>query len=136
MRLFITGLMVVLTSCAVGIHADRAFGEEDVNQSTISVNRSSLTGNSLLIQVEAPPSAQLKGTVKINGKVVANLASVRSIPLASCIASSGCEIDVAATYQPSSAISVIIYSPNGSLRSEQQSSGTGILRQKFTLNIQ
>lgn len=135
MRLLVTGLIAILTCCAVITHANRALSEEDVSQSTISVNRSSLTGSSLLIQVDAPPSAQLKGTVKINGKVVANLGNIRSIPLVDCVASSGCEIDLAATYQPSSAISVVIYSTNGSLRSEQQSSGSGILRQKFTLNI-
>jgi hypothetical protein len=135
MRLLTTGLIVLSTTCILFTHADRAFGEDDVSQSNISVNRGSLSGASLLLQVDAPQSAKLSGTVKINGKVVANLASTRSISLASCIANSGCEIDVAATYQPESAVSMAIYSTNGTLRSEQQSTGSGVLNQKFVLNV-
>jgi hypothetical protein len=143
MRLLTTGLIVLLTSCALATHADssacakgdRAFSEDDVSQSSISVNRGSLSGASLLLQVDAPQSANLNGTVKINGKLVANLGTTRSISLASCVASSGCEIDVAATYQPDSAISMAIYSTNGALRSEQQSTGSGVMKQKFVLNV-
>jgi hypothetical protein len=135
MRLFTTGLIVLLTSCTLLTNANRAFSEDDVNQSSISVNRGSLSGSSLLMQVDAPQSASLSGTVKINGKVVANLSNTRSISLASCVRS-GCEVDVAATYQPDSAINVVIYSTNGALRSQQQSSGSGVLNQRFTLNIQ
>jgi hypothetical protein len=135
MRLLTTGLIVLLTSCAFGTHADRAFSEDDVSRSSISVNRGSLSGAALLLQVDAPQSAKLSGTVKINGKVVANLGSTRSISLASCVANSGCEIDVAATYQPDSAINMAIYSSNGALRSEQQSTGSGVMNQKFVLNI-
>jgi hypothetical protein len=135
MRLLTTGLIVLLTSCALATHADRAFSEDDVSQSSISVNRGSLAGASLLLQVDAPQSAKLNGTVKINGKVVANLGSTRSISLASCVANSGCEIDVAATYQPDSAINMAIYSTNGSLRSEQQSTGSGVMKQRYVLNV-
>jgi hypothetical protein len=135
MRLLTTGLIVLLTSCALLTHADRSFSEDDVSQSSISVNRGSLAGASLLLQVDAPQSANLSGTVKINGRVVANLAGTRSISLASCVASSGCEIDVTATYQPDSAINMAIYSTNGALRSEQQSTGSGVMKQKFVLNI-
>jgi hypothetical protein len=135
MRLLTTGLIVLLTSCTLATHADRAFSEDDVSQSTISVNRGSLSGASLLLEVDAPQSAKLNGTVKINGKVVANLGSTRSVSLASCVASSGCEIDVAATYQPNSAVNMAIFSTNGSLRSEQQSTGSGVMNQKFVLNI-
>jgi hypothetical protein len=135
MRLLTTGLIVLLTSCILGTHADRAFSEDDVSRSSISVNRGSLSGASLLLQVDASQSAKLSGTVKINGKVVANLGSTRSISLAGCVANSGCEIDVAATYQPDSAISMVIYSTNGSLRSEQQSTGSGVMNQRFVLNV-
>ncbi len=135
MRFLTTGLVVLLASCTLITHANRAFSEENVSQSSISVNRGSLAGANLLLQVDAPQSAQLSGTVKINGKVVANLSSTRSISLASCITNSGCEIDVAATYQPDSAINMAIYSTNGALRSEQQSAGSGVLKQKFVLNV-
>jgi hypothetical protein len=135
MRLLTTGFIVLLTSCALATHADRAFSEDDVSQSSISVNRGSLSGASLLLQVDAPQSAKLNGTVKINGKLVANLGTTRSVSLASCVANSGCEIDVAATYQPDSAISMAIYSTNGALRSEQQSTGSGVMKQKFVLNV-
>ena len=143
MRLLTTGLIALLTSWALATHADssacakgdRAFSEENVSQSSISVNRGSLAGASLLLQVDAPQSANLNGTVKINGKVVANLGSTRSISLASCLANSGCEINVTATYQPDSAINMAIYSTNGALRSEQQSTGSGVMNQKFVLNI-
>ncbi len=135
MRLLTTGLIVLLTSCTLVTYADRAFSEDDVSQSSISVNRGSLSGASLLLEVDAPQSAKLNGTVKINGKVVANLGSTRSVSLASCVASSGCEIDVAATYQPNSAVNMAIFSTNGSLRSEQQSTGSGVMNQKFVLNI-
>ncbi len=135
MRLLTTGLIVLLTGCTLLTHADQAFSEDDVSQSSISVNRGSLSGASLLLQVDASQSAKLNGTVRINGKVVANLASTRSISLDSCIANSGCEIDIAVTYQPDSAINMAIYSTNGSLRSEQQSSGSGVMNQKFVLNI-
>jgi hypothetical protein len=133
-RLFTTGLIVLLTSCTFVTNAHQAFGEDNVSQSSISVNRSALAGASLLLQIDAPANANLGGTVKINGKVAANLGSTRSVSLASCV-SSGCEIDVAATYQPDSAVSMVIYSTNGALRTEQQSSGSGTLHQKFTLNI-
>jgi hypothetical protein len=135
MRLLTTGLIVLLTSGALAIHADQAFSEDDVSQSSISVNRGSLSGASLLLQVDAPQSAKLNGTVKINGKLVANLGTTRSVSLDSCVASSGCEIDVAVTYQPDSAISMAIYSTNGALRSEQQSTGSGVMKQKFVLNV-
>jgi hypothetical protein len=135
MRLLTTGLVVLLTSCTLVAQAGRAFSEDDVSQSSISVNRGSLAGASLLLQVDAPQSAKLNGTVKINGKVVANLGSTRSVSLASCVANSGCEIDVAATYQPDSAINMAIYSTNGALRSEQQSTGSGVMKQKFVLNV-
>jgi hypothetical protein len=136
MRLLTTGLIVLLTSCILVNHADQAFSEDDVNQSSVSVNRGSLAGASLLLQVDAPQSAKLNGTVKINGKVVANLGSTRSISLASCIANSGCEIELAATYQPDSTVNMAIYSTNGALRSEQQSTGSGVMNHKFVLNIQ
>ncbi len=135
MRLLTTGLILLLTSGSFLTRADRAFSEDGVSQSSISVNRGSLSGAALILQVDAPPSANIQGTVKINGKVVANLGSTRSISLASCVANSGCEIDVAATYQPDSAISTAIYSTNGTLRSEQQSSGSGVMKQKFVLNV-
>ena len=135
MRLLTIGLVVLLTNCTLLNYADRAFGDDDVNQSSISVNRSSLSGASLLLQVDAPQSANLNGTVKINGKVVANLGNTRSISLASCVANSGCEIDVAAIYQPNSVVSLAIYSTNGALRSEQQSTGNGVMKQKFVLNV-
>jgi hypothetical protein len=133
-RLLIASTIVLLTSFTLVTHADQAFSEDDVNQSSISVNKSALTGASLLLQVDAPPSAKLSGTVKINGKIAANLSSTRSVSLDSCI-SSGCQIDVAATYQPDSSINMVIYSTNGALRTEQQSSGSGVLKQKFMLSV-
>jgi hypothetical protein len=133
-RLLTTGLIVLLTSNALATHAQKAFGEDNVSRSNISVNRSALAGASLLLQVDAPANAKLGGTVKINGKIAADLGSVRSISLTSCI-SSGCEIDIAATYQSESTVNVVIYSTNGALRNEQQSSGSGVLNQKLTLNI-
>lgn len=133
MRLLTTGFILLLTGFVT--YADRAFSEDDMNQSSISVNRDSLSGAFLLLQIDAPQAAKLNGTVKINGRVVADLGSIRSISLASCVASSGCEIDVAATYQPDSTVSMTIYSTNGSLRSEQQSTGSGVMNQKFMLNI-
>jgi hypothetical protein len=134
MRLLATGLIVLLTSCTLAAHAQKAFAEDDVSQSSISINRSALAGSSLLLQFDAPSNAKLGGTIKINGKVAANLGSTRSVSLAGCMRS-GCEIDVAATYQPDSAVSMVIYSTNGALRNQQQSSGSGVLNQKFTLNI-
>jgi hypothetical protein len=133
-RLFTTSLVILVTTSILVTHPEKVFSEDDVSQSSISINRSALAGASLLLQVDAPASAKLGGTVKINGKFVANLGSTRSVSLASCV-SSGCEIDVAATYKSDSTINMVIYSTNGALRNEQQSSGSGVLNQKFTLNI-
>jgi hypothetical protein len=134
MRSLTTGAMVLLMSFAFGTHTNQAFAQDDVSQSSMSINKSALAGSSLLLQVDAPQSAKLSGTVKINGKIAANLGNIRSVSLASCVRS-GCEIDVAATYQPDSAVSMIIYSTNGALRNQQQSSGSGVLNQRFTLNV-
>jgi hypothetical protein len=135
MRLLTICLALLLTSSTLIIHPNRAFGEEIISESSISVDRSSLNGSALLMKVEAPQAAKLSGTIKINGKVAADLKKTRSISLASCLNISTCTIDVAATYDPNSLIDVSIYSTNGAMRSTQQSTGTGILRQKFVLNI-
>jgi hypothetical protein len=108
----------------------------DMTQSSMTVNRSSMVGAALLMKIEAPQNAQLSGTVKINGKIAGDLKKDRSISLAKCLQVSTCEVEVDATYNPNAAVDVSIYSTNGAMKSTQQSDGTGVLRQKFTVNLQ
>jgi hypothetical protein len=107
----------------------------DISESSMSVNRSSMAGASLWLKVETPQNSQLRGTVKINGKVAGNLQKDRSISLAKCLQVSTCLVEVTATYDPKSAVDISIYSTNGAMKSTQQSDGTGVLKQKFTVNL-
>jgi hypothetical protein len=107
----------------------------DFSESSISVDRSSMTGAALWLKVESPQNSKLSGTVKINGKVAGNLQKDRSISLAKCLQVTTCEVEVSATYDPTSAVDISIYSTNGAMKSTQQSDGTGVLRQKFTVNL-
>jgi hypothetical protein len=109
--------------------------DDSLTESSISVDRSSMTGAALWMKVETPQNSKLSGTVKINGKVAANLQKDRSISLAKCLQVSTCEVEVSATYDPKSAVDISIYSTNGAMKSKQQSDGTGVLRQKFTVNL-
>jgi hypothetical protein len=106
---------------------------EPMNQSSLRIDRSSLNGSAMMIQVIAPADANLNGTIKINGQVAANLQSTRSLSLQKCLALTTCEIDLAASYNPNSSIEVKIYSTNGAINSSYQSSGEGQLKQRFSL---
>jgi hypothetical protein len=108
---------------------------ESISQSSLTIDRSSLSGSTVMLQVIAPANANLKGTVKLNGKVVANLQKTRSLSLQSCLNLSTCEIDLAASYNPSTSIEVKLYSTNGAINSVQQSSGSGNLQQRFSLQL-
>ncbi len=107
----------------------------EVQQSTITINRSSLTGAAIFLKIDTAANAQVKGVVKINGQVVASLPSASLINLTSCLHQSTCEIDIAGTYLPTAAVKTEIYSTNNTLRSTLQSSGSGMLHQKMVLNI-
>jgi hypothetical protein len=108
---------------------------EPMNQSSLTIDRSSLQGSNIMLQVIAPSNANLQGTIKLNGKVIANLQKTRSLSLQSCLRLSACEIDLSASYNPSSAIEVKLYSTNGAINSAQQSSGSGSLQQRFSLHL-
>jgi hypothetical protein len=108
---------------------------EPPNQSSLTIDRSSLNGSAMMLRVVAPQGANLTGTVKINGKVIANLKNARSISLQKCLAFSTCQIDLAAKYNPSSSIEVKIYSTNGAVSSSLQSDGTGDMQQRFSLQL-
>jgi hypothetical protein len=108
---------------------------EPPNQSSLTIDRSSLKGSAMMLQVVAPQGANLNGTVKINGKVVAYLNKSRSISLQKCLGLSTCQIDLAAKYNPSSSIEVKIYSTNGAVSSSLQSDGTGDMQQRFSLQL-
>jgi hypothetical protein len=119
----------VISPVAAGISS------EPMNQSSLTIDRSSLRGSNVILQVIAPSNANLQGTIKLNGKVIANLQKTRSLSLQSCLSLSACEIDLSASYNPSSTIEVKLYSTNGAINSVQQSSGSGSLQQRFSLHL-
>jgi hypothetical protein len=135
---FMRLLVCLISTLAVAsINSVVAFAQTDVDfsESSISVDRSSMTGAALWLKIEAPQNSKLAGTVKINGKVAGNLQKDRSVSLAKCLQVTTCQVEVSATYDPKSAVDISIYSTNGAMKSTQQSDGTGVLRQKFTVNI-
>jgi hypothetical protein len=137
MRLLIS-LIAVLTSwtmLSLPLLAGAEGTVESMSQSSLRIDRSSLNGSKVILQVIAPSNANLQGTIKLNGKVVANLQRTRTLSLQSCLSLSACEIDLSASYNPSSAIEVKLYSTNGAINSVQQSSGSGNLRQRFSLHL-
>jgi hypothetical protein len=135
MHLLTTCLISLLTVTSFSNVAAIAQTDVDFSESNISVDRSSMAGAALWLKVEAPQNSKLAGTVKINGKVAGNLQKDRSVSLAKCLQVTTCQVEVFATYNPKSAVDISIYSTNGAMKSTQQSDGTGVLRQKFTVNL-
>jgi hypothetical protein len=135
--------MHILTTCLISLLTVTSFSnvaaiaqtDMDFSESNISVDRSSMAGAALWLKVEAPPNSKLAGTVKINGKVAGNLQKDRSVSLAKCLKVTTCQVEISATYDPKSAVDISIYSTNGAMKSTQQSDGTGVLRQKFIVNL-
>lgn len=128
-------LVALSTLSAISPVAAEISSNESMSQSSLTIDRSSLNGSKVMLQVLAPSNANLKGTIKLNGKVVANLQKTRTLSLQSCLSLSACEVDLSASYNPSSAIEVKLYSTNGAINSVQQSSGSGKLQQRFSLHL-
>jgi hypothetical protein len=106
-----------------------------IQQSVITIARSSLAGTALLLKIEAAADADVKGTIKVNGQLVGNLPNMRSINLANCLNQPACTIDITGTYNPSATVNIEVYSANNTMRSLLQSSGSGVLNQQLVLNI-
>ncbi len=104
-------------------------------QSTITIARKNLTGSDLFLKIDGAANARIRGTIKVNGKFIANLQNTRSINLTSCLNRSTCEISIDGTYNPDSSVQIELYSTNKNMRSTLETSGTGMLRQKLVLNI-
>ena len=104
-------------------------------QSTITIARKNIAGSNLFLKIDGTNNSQIKGTIKVNGKFMANLENTRSINLTSCLNRSTCEVSIDGTYNPDASVKIELYSTNKNMKSTLETSGTGKLRQKLIVNI-